>query len=378
MKLIYLSSYNIPTKNVLGMQITQMCDAFAKNNVDVELIVPKNNKKEKNIFEYYNLEKNFKVKEIYRLELSKFGKMGFFVQTFIYLFVVKIYLFSKKNYILYTREQLTGLFFKNFFYEAHHFPEKVSFFHKFIFRRISKVIATVSFIKKGLVENGVISDNIFVSSNAVDLSKFNNEISKENARNKLNLPQDRKIIGYSGKYVTFGKGNKGVNDLINAFPKIFEFNPKTFLLIVGVGEDHINEIENLLEDLKISKENYKIISHLPHEEVIYALRASDLLTMNYSKNNNHLYYTSPIKMFEYMASERPIVASDLPSVREILNEKNAIFVEPNNIGGLIKGIKILLQNRDLSDEISEQAYKDVQNYTWSNRAKKILEFVKKI
>jgi len=61
MKLIYISSYNIPTKNALGIQITQMCAAFAEQGAEVELIVPKGSEK-RSLFEYYGTKNNFKVK----------------------------------------------------------------------------------------------------------------------------------------------------------------------------------------------------------------------------------------------------------------------------------------------------------------------------
>ena len=79
-----------------------------------------------------------------------------------------------------------------------------------------------------------------------------------------------------------------------------------------------------------------------------------------------------------MASKRPIVASDLPSIREILNEENAVLVEPNNPEALAEGIKKILQNPELADKISKQAFRDVQNYTWQKRAQKILGFINRV
>jgi glycosyltransferase involved in cell wall biosynthesis len=81
-------------------------------------------------------------------------------------------------------------------------------------------------------------------------------------------------------------------------------------------------------------------------------------------------------MFEYMASQRPIVASDLPSIREILNENNAVLIQPDNPKALAKGIESILKNPDFSAKISAQAYKDVQDYSWQKRTEKILEFIK--
>ena len=76
-----------------------------------------------------------------------------------------------------------------------------------------------------------------------------------------------------------------------------------------------------------------------------------------------------------MAAKRPVVASDLPSIREVLNEKNAVIVEPGNPKALAEGIKKILQDEELAGEISEKANRDVQQYSWEKRAEKILEFI---
>jgi len=84
-------------------------------------------------------------------------------------------------------------------------------------------------------------------------------------------------------------------------------------------------------------------------------------------------FTSPIKLFEYMASRRPIVATALPSVKEILEDgKNALIVEPNSEDSLYYGIKRALDDRELAERLALQASNDARNYTWEERAKKIL------
>lgn len=75
-----------------------------------------------------------------------------------------------------------------------------------------------------------------------------------------------------------------------------------------------------------------------------------------------------------MASGRPIIASDLPALREILNDKNALFFKPENRDDLARAIKMLKNSQMLGYNLSQQASADVKNYTWDNRAKKIIVY----
>jgi glycosyltransferase involved in cell wall biosynthesis len=97
---------------------------------------------------------------------------------------------------------------------------------------------------------------------------------------------------------------------------------------------------------------------------------------NSKKSEISKKYTSPMKLFEYMASGIPIVASDLPSIREILNESNSVLVDPDIPKSIINGIIEVITNKSLANKISEQSFLDVENYTWSKRAINILEFIR--
>lgn len=86
---------------------------------------------------------------------------------------------------------------------------------------------------------------------------------------------------------------------------------------------------------------------------------------------------SPMKVFEYMASNRPIIATDLPTIMEILiDQETAILVSPDDSRALARGIEKVMVNRQVGQSLSEVAYKEVlEKYTWEKRAKKIIEFL---
>lgn len=87
-------------------------------------------------------------------------------------------------------------------------------------------------------------------------------------------------------------------------------------------------------------------------------------------------FTSPLKLFEYMAARVPIVASDLPSTREILCDGvNALLVQPNNPRALADGIQKILNDSQLAERLAQNAYEDVSGYTWEKRAERIIHFL---
>ena len=87
-------------------------------------------------------------------------------------------------------------------------------------------------------------------------------------------------------------------------------------------------------------------------------------------------YTSPLKAFEYMASERPVVASDLPSLGELFEDgRNALLVRPDCPDDLARGIRQILEDPALAQRLSAAGRESVRFRTWDQRAAAILEFV---
>jgi glycosyltransferase involved in cell wall biosynthesis len=90
-----------------------------------------------------------------------------------------------------------------------------------------------------------------------------------------------------------------------------------------------------------------------------------VVTIPWPWTNFSAYYTSPLKLFEYMAAGVPIVASALPSLREVLrHDRNALLVEPGNPVSLAQGLQKVLSRSALADKIAERARVDVAKYTW--------------
>jgi glycosyltransferase involved in cell wall biosynthesis len=93
------------------------------------------------------------------------------------------------------------------------------------------------------------------------------------------------------------------------------------------------------------------------------------------KRSNIGKYTSPLKMFEYMSYSKPIIASNLPVLKEVLDDQIAIFASPSNIDEWVHAINELLSSKK-REELGQSAYlKFIENYTWEKRSERILAFI---
>ncbi|MFH1255403.1 MAG: glycosyltransferase family 4 protein [bacterium] len=377
MKLIYIANMRTPTEKAHGIQIMKMCEAFVKVGNEIELFAARRfNHLKQDVFEYYGIERIFKIKNFFCLDLMPlekfFGGLAFLIQSFSFFVSVFIRVIFKKADVVYIRDKFLlplCLFKNNIVFEAHDFPENYFLYSRF-FRKTKKIIVITRKLKDLFIEKGVEEDKIFVSPDGTDIEKFDIQCDMTEARKKLRLPQDKKIIVYTGHLYQW----KGADTLLQAAEKFKNINSGLEVLFVFVGgtEKDIADFEKKSEN----SNNIKIIGHRPHFEIPYWLKAANALVLpNSAKEKISKYWTSPLKLFEYMASGRPIVASDLPSLIEILNENNAILVKPDNSDDLAEGIFKALKGDELADKISRQAFNDVKNNTWLKRADNILKFI---
>src|SRR5205823_12516494 len=102
--------------------------------------------------------------------------------------------------------------------------------------------------------------------------------------------------------------------------------------------------------------------------------SADVLGTYYQGDSPLNNYRSPGKLFEYMAARRPIVTAGYPSLREVLSPNAALFVAKDDPEKLAEGIGRVLADEVLSERLAQQAYWDVQDYTWERRAERIHEF----
>lgn len=115
---------------------------------------------------------------------------------------------------------------------------------------------------------------------------------------------------------------------------------------------------------------------MPPATVPLYLRAADLLVIpNSAKDADSARFTSPMKLYEYMASGTPILASNVPSLREALTEETALFVTPDDAAALARGVSESLAHPDEALSRARKAQEAARSHTWQERARRILEGV---
>lgn len=356
-----------------------MCEAFSNLGIKVELLIPKRfNPIKDSPFDYYGIRKIFDVQKISVVDLIPFsrilGPIANFVESITFAVFAITKLPKNDNYIIYSRDQFTlwllSFFNKKFVYEVHNFPRNPRFYRR-IWRKTYKIIAITQGIKNLLVKEGVKEDKILVAPDAVDLEIFGTiKANKNDLRAELNLPQEDFIVGYVGKFKTL-EMEKGIATMLEALPML---DKDVKMVFVGGEESEINNYKAIANRFNISSQ-VLLFDYQPHIKAIKYMKAVDALVIPFPNAPHFAFYSSPLKLFEYMASGRPIIASDLPALKEILNDKNALFFEPEKAADLARAVKMLKASQMLGYHLSQQALADVKQYTWATRAKKIINFI---
>jgi glycosyltransferase involved in cell wall biosynthesis len=223
---------------------------------------------------------------------------------------------------------------------------------------------------------GFSSDRVIVLPDGVDLDLFEGLPSKDDCRRRLGLPLGRPIIGYIGRFRTL-EMEKGIPELVEAMGDLSSVNgAEPLLLCVGGPMDAVPTYLELARRIGIPQDRLRFVDRVPNIEVPYWIRAFDVALAPFPWVDHYAYFMSPLKLFEYMATGVPILATDLPSIREVLRHgENAWLVPPSNPKALAEGIRHLLENPALAERLAQQARKDVRQYTWKRRAAVILRHV---
>lgn len=321
---------------------------------------------------YFSFEskRNFFVRRFFKclvfLKLSFFflrnmfaGNNFFYIRGELSLFALFIFLFFKKI---------------NFAFEIHNFEINDDFkskIVKYLMKEAAFVVAISKLTSQDWIKSGIDKNKIVYLPSGVDVDKFNFEFKDPNRlKRKFELPLDKKIIMYTGQLLSW----KGVDVLIRAFQKgVIETEDKV-LVVVGGSYVDIKKCRDLVKNKQ--KNQVIFLGQREHKEVPLLLKTADVLVLpNTAKEEISNTHTSPIKLFEYMASGKPIIASDIPSIRQVVSEEEVIFFTADDEDDLAGKINYAFLHEKQVAQIAKNAAKRAFEFDWENRAMKIINLI---
>ncbi len=365
----------MPIEKAHGIQIAKMCEAFIEAGVDVTLVVPRRATDERSVRDYYHLRVDVPLVRLPVLDWYRGGRLGYFLSSVSFMLSYLLYIGYKKvageNFILYTVDTdnysssalvLLGL---PLFSEMHGAkPSTIP--QRTLFRRAHGIVAINKIIVKKLQETFPRSSaRYIVEPNGVDLSVFAG-IDKRDARTRLGLPHDIPIVLYTGRFF----GWKGLEIL----PHAAVLTPFMRWQMVGGTEE---EFARVVKDPLPA--NFFLAGSRPHSEMPLWFAAADaLIVLGTARDIQSYRYTSPMKLFEYLAAGRPIIASRTPAIQEIVSEEEVLFYEPDDVNDLARAAQYAVTHAEELRPHSEAAKRKAASSSWKVRAERIMCFIEDV
>jgi glycosyltransferase involved in cell wall biosynthesis len=224
----------------------------------------------------------------------------------------------------------------------------------------NRIICVSEQLKSHLVAKWQIpSQKILVFPNGVDVEQFRPDPDiRRKVRESLDM-NNNPLILFVGNFYEW----HDVGTLIEAFPQVLKEYPDAKLVLVGDGSLR-REMEQRSVELGISQA-VRFTGLIPHNEVPHYMVSADVAVVPYPKMDQK-NWLSPLKLFEYMASARPIVASAVGQVVDIIqHEENGLLVPADDVTQMANAIIRLIAGKNLRVQLGKQAREDaMRHHSW--------------
>lgn len=368
-RLTYVTTSTFPTRKASSLQVMQMCAAFAGAGALVKLVA-RRAEPQADVFTHYGLKPTFDFEPRPFSRLPRAGD----------IFQVRAALTQPgRNWICYTRGQdlwaPTVALWRGAWglVEAHGRPATA---------RQRMMIAWIARQPRGRLI--VISEELrelyqreyglpsVIAPDGVDLSRFDPKLTAQAARQTLGLEAGPWVVYVGGLYP--GRGLEALFEAVAGLP--------LKLLIVG-GRDAAEVDTWQQRAASLGAGSARFVGYQSPVQTPLYMAAADVLAMPYGartltpSGEDTTAWMSPLKLYEYLAAGRPIVASNLPALRRVLTDnENALLTPPDEVAGLRAALERLIADDGLAHRLAGAARASAIGHTWLGRAKQILELCK--
>lgn len=245
------------------------------------------------------------------------------------------------------------------------FPERVE---KLNLMSAKRVITVSQVLKDYFTDWGVPPERMQVVANGVDIETFRPDVDSDAVR-RQNGFDGKIVLGFVGSF-HYWHGVDLLEELVQGLSTRF---PEVRFLLVGNGPLR-EKLEKSFQQKGLT-ELVAFTGYVPHEKVPEYIAAMDVVIAPYPQME--FFYFSPLKLFEYMATGKPVVASRIGQISEIIvDNENGMLFEAGDLHDLIQKSARLIENKDLREKIGKQARQSIEEkYSWKVNAKQILQVI---
>lgn len=385
MKIVYLAKTSLPSRTANSLHVMKMCQAFAKNGHEVWLCVLNENScndySDEEIFSYYAVDNVFHLLQV-PVFPDQGSKFRFLLSHLCLIPGIVKKLREIQPDIVYGRDIFSCYIAAcagEMVVAESHFPLWSGTVASLAFNRLVKstkflgLVVISEALKKAYLQYypNLAPRSVLVAHDGAD--------AVENRKiNNLDLGRQGYLqVGYIG-HLYKGKGVEVIAEIAPRMPEI------DFHIIGGLESDielwkkRIKE-NNVVFHGFVQQQNLPDylnaldVCLLPNQKKVFAYGAD-----SNNKEKNISLFTSPLKMFEYMAYGKAIIASDLPVLKEVLTDDVAILVQPEDYSGWIAAINEFRDagERNKKGTMAQQLF--LREYTWTKRADSVLKNTRNI
>lgn len=362
-RFLYAAEVFLPGEKASSIHVMRMCESLVREGYEVTLLALRSRefKSQQAVFDHYGTRESFELKVV---NAPGKGRLASFYLGMVAL----VRILRTRPALTYTRSvvlaSMMSLVAKNVGYEAHTFVlHSAHKWHGSLFRRLIRkpsfrgLIVISHALKKMFVSEGVPEKDVFVAHDGADVV---------DTEEKLELKG-----GFSCNAGYFGSTYKG---------KGVEVIVKIARRLPGVGFHVFGGTAESFENEGSVPSNLFFYGFVSPAKVHLYRNACEILLAPYQANvfvsGKQAFsissFMSPLKIFEYMSAQKPMIVSDLPVLREILSKHTALIIPPADVEKWSEGLEMLCQNPEKREQLARNAYKAfLENHTWQQRAASI-------
>ncbi|MDP5338955.1 MAG: glycosyltransferase family 4 protein [Nodularia sp. (in: cyanobacteria)] len=251
-------------------------------------------------------------------------------------------------------------------YEHHHHQDK-QFEPEIVKNPLLQVAITViDTVRESMIKNGMPSEKVITLHNGFNRLFMNRQPEKAAEwREKLLMSGRSRLVVYAGALKQF----KGIDVLIDVAAQM----PNVQFACAGGKSTEVENYQRLAQEKQV--DNIIFLGYVLHEQLASLLQAADILAHPHC-SGKAATFTSPLKLFDYLATGNPIVATEIPSLMEFKHTPAiAAWCEPDNPTKFAESLKYVLETRPRKATGYTDTIEFVKQFSWENRAAKILSYV---